>query len=94
MDLDAIEATLAKAMQLAAEKPGKYGGRYVGRRYDKKANIDRYVICDDDDPEGPESQDQTLDIFALARPDDVFGLGHFRYFINRDGTINRDYFKP
>jgi hypothetical protein len=78
-------------MQMAAQLPSRYGGRYVTRKYHKKTGKDINIILADDNPEMPEARDPKLDIFALARPDCVYGLGHARCWVNRDGTLDRDY---
>lgn len=73
-----------QAMQLAKTKPGRYGGRYITRHYDKKTKQDVISIHDDDDP---ETLPEELDALAHARPDGISGIGRMRHFINSDGTV-------
>lgn len=93
MNLDLIETTVKAAMALAATKPGPYGGRYVGRKYDRRKKEDRYLILPTDDPEDPRVRDdRELDVFAHCRPETAYGLGHARYWILADGSVDREYF--
>jgi len=93
MEIDELEKALADARKAATEKPGPYGGRYVARRYDRKAKKDVYIVCKTDDPNGKESKDDSLDILCHVRPDACYGIGFARNYVNLDGTIDRSFFE-
>jgi hypothetical protein len=82
MSTDWPEFTTAciKAMQAAKESPGRYGGRYVGRNAQGE-----FVVLPDDDPDVIE--DPELDIMAQATPNQVYGIGHVRNYLQADGTV-------
>jgi hypothetical protein len=74
-------------MQEAAENPGRYGGKYVGRKYDKANRCDIWVILDDD----PDNVPEPVDVLVHVTPKKCYGIGHARYWINEDGTVDREY---
>lgn len=83
-----LPKVLRDAMELAKIAPGRYGGRYVGRVYNRTAKRDEFVICDDDDPEKYHNDsDCDLDILAQATPTKIHPIGGARNYINADGTI-------
>lgn len=54
-----------------------------------------YVVLGTDDPGSKEVKafhKVNGDILCQAKPDKVYGIGRARYWINEDGTINREYF--
>lgn len=84
-----LPAVCKEAMRLAAESPGRYGGRYVARRYNAETQLDEFLILDGDDPEDyPEDPEDTLDILAHVAPDEVRPVGSARHWLNRDGTVD------
>lgn len=83
-DAKVIRETCERAMREAAASPGTYGGRYVGRRYNRKANRDEYDVTDDD-PEGPAGRDESFDIFAHVSPTEVRPMGRARYWLDARG---------
>lgn len=83
---DKLPSVHKEAMVMAAESPGRYGGRYVGRRYNQATREDEYEILDDDDPELYRN-DKALDILAQVTPTKVYGIGHARYWITADGDV-------
>lgn len=91
-DFTTIEATLKQAMADAKIKPGRYGGRYVSRRFDKATKRDVYEVMKNDDPRTKDAQNINIDILAQVMPTKVIPIGRARYWINQDGTINREYF--
>jgi len=70
--------------------PGPYGGRYVVRSMSETENPDdEYQVFQSDDPnELPDN----LSAIAHCTKDKVAGIGHSRYYVNEDGTIDREYF--
>ena len=50
MDFDAIEKKLKEGIAVATLHPGRYGGRYVGRRYNKFKQETEKLVLDDDNP--------------------------------------------
>ena len=93
LDLEQVEAMLKNGMEAAREKPGRYGGRYVSRRWDKKQQCDVYEVLDDDDPEKVRDKKRDWDIIAQCLPSKVYGIGGARHWINLDGTVDRKYFE-
>lgn len=87
MDKAALEQALKDGMQAATEKPGRYGGRYVARQYDRAAKADRYLVLADDDPD-LYRDDESLDVLAQCTPKTAYGIGRARHWINEDGTIS------
>jgi hypothetical protein len=75
-----------QAMQAAAEKPGRYGGRYVARRYNRREDRTEFLVLEDDDPILYQD-DETLDILAQVTPTKVLGVGHMRDFLAEDGKV-------
>lgn len=75
-----------EAMRAAAAKPGRYGGRYVARRYDRVAETDVFMVCDDDDPDAYRA-DESIDILAHVIPTEVRPLGYARTYLQSDGTV-------
>lgn len=65
--------------------PGRYGGRYVGRKYDRKAKRDVFLILDDDDP---ETIPDDVDVLAHVYRGKVCPIGRARYWLNADGTVD------
>lgn len=86
-----VSEVCKQAMTAAADKPGRYGGRYVGRRYNRAERRDDVFILDDDDPE-LYRDDETLDLIAQVTPKAVLPMGRCRYWLNSDGSINWGYF--
>lgn len=82
-----LPAVLRQGMQAAAERPGRYTGRYVARKYDKAAERTVFMVLDDDDPD-LYRDDESLDILAQCRPDKVYGIGSARNWINEDGSLD------
>lgn len=81
---DKVGPTCQEAMQAAAEKPGRYGGRYVGRRYDKANNEDLLVILDDDDPKTVPDE---IDVLCHVTPGRVLPVGRMRHFMDDQGNV-------
>lgn len=79
MDFEKLTAVCKHAMTLAAESPGRYGGRYVARN-----TQDEIVVLDDDDP---ETVADDIDVLAQVTPDRVWAVGHARGYLNDDGSV-------
>jgi hypothetical protein len=92
METQEITNTFRQAMELAKLNPGRYGGRYVGRIYNRETKQDEYVICEDDDPkrfnEGGDLFNDKLDILAQCTPTKCYGIGRWRNFVNADGSVD------
>jgi hypothetical protein len=86
MDKEAVARACREAMDAAKTKPGRYGGRYVARKYDRKLGADVYLVLEDDDP-AKYARKTSLDIFAQAVPDKVHPIGRARWWLNEDGTV-------
>lgn len=74
-----------EAMKLAAKKPGRYGGRYVGRRYLKVEKRDEFVVLADDDP---STVPKDVDVLAQVTPYTVYPIGRARFYLLADGTVS------
>lgn len=87
LDTDWGELTkkLRQAKLEAAQHPGRYGGRYVGRRWNKRTKRSDFLILDDDDPDKIPAD---VDVLAIAKPDVIHPLGGAGRFIQPDGTID------
>jgi hypothetical protein len=83
-----LEAEISRAKQLATSKPGRYGGRYVARRYDRASGSDLFVTLEDDDP---DTVADGWDVLAQVTPSKVYGIGHARNYIRPDGTVDYNY---
>jgi len=87
-----------EAMVAAKEKPGRYGGLYVGRYYDKKNKVTVFAILADDDPDTYHKETVTLldgskmpkefDVMAQATPKRVYPIGFARTYLLPDGTVD------
>lgn len=84
-DWTQLETVCKKAMQAATEKPGRYGGRYVGRRFNKTTRASEFVILDDDD--GDEVPDD-VDVVAQCTSERVNPIGAAARYLQADGTVN------
>lgn len=82
-----VPRVCAEAMKAAAEKPGKHGGRYVARRFNKTTQHTEWMILDDDDFELYRA-DESLDIVAQATPKRIYPMGPARNWLNADGSTN------
>lgn len=88
MDAKAIKEACDKAMKAAAERPGRYGGRYVSRWYDRQKNVDVYEVLEDDDPEKYRGRKwEKHDIFAQVTSAQVYPLGRARYWLDGQGRV-------
>ena len=84
MDWNKLTAVCDKAMKLAAESPGRYGGRYVARGLTEE---DGFFVLPDDDPD-LYRDDESLDILAQVTPTKVHAIGGARRFLNEDGSVD------
>lgn len=88
-DWSKLTQACQQAMKLAAEKPGRYGGRYVGRLDAKKVNgkwIDGdFIVLDDDDPDAVPKH---VDVLAQVTPTKVYAIGGARNYLREDGTVS------
>ena len=85
-DWDELTAACRRAMQLAAQSPGRYGGRYVARKWNAQRQQTEFFVLDDDDPERYRD-DEALDILAQVTPTKVYGIGRARHWLREDGTV-------
>jgi hypothetical protein len=74
-----------EAMAKSHTSPGRYGGLYVGRRYDRNAKRDVFLILEDDDP---ETVPNDIDVLAHVYKGKVCPIGHARYWLGEDGTVD------
>jgi len=92
MDKLAIQQTIKEAMGLAASNPGPNGGRYVGRKYNKKTQKGEYIILETDNPDELHAmkdwKSNKLDVFAHVLPTKCYGIGYARNWLNQDGTVH------
>lgn len=86
---EGLPQRLQEGMAAARENPGRYGGRYVGRRYDKKIKKTIFMVLDDDDPD-LYRDDEKLDILAQCMPHKVHPIGRARHYIKEDGSVSFD----
>lgn len=83
-DWTQLEIVCKRAMQAAAEKPGRYGGRHVGRRYDKAAGKTVFVVLEDDDW---DLVPDDVDVLAQCTPQCVNSIGPAARYLRSDGTV-------
>ena len=81
-----LPAVLREAMQVAAKKPGRYGGRYVARRYNRGQKRTEFLILASDDPDAYRDE-LDIDILAQATPDAIHAIGCARHYIHADGHL-------
>ena len=85
-DFEELPATIESARKAAKEKPGRYGGRYVARRYNRKERKTEWFVLDDDDPD-VYRDDESLDVIAQVTPTAVNAIGRARHWLREDGTF-------
>lgn len=81
-----LPGVLRQAMETAAKAPGKYGGRYVARTYNRSAQRTEFLILASDDPDAYRDE-QDIDILAQAMPDRINAIGSARSYIYPDGHL-------
>ena len=91
MDYDALERTIAAAREAAKTEPGPYGGRYVGRQYNKKTEQTEFLDLGTDDSEVTDKTHPNVDVLVQCKPQVVYPFGRAQLWIKRDGTVDRDY---
>jgi hypothetical protein len=79
-DWNELTEKCREAMSLAANNPGRYGGRYVARR----DNRDGFFVMDDDDP---EQIPDDVDVLAQVTPKAVYPIGRARNYLLSDGRV-------
>ncbi len=85
-DYSQLPIICQQAMKLASTQPGRYGGRYVARRYNKLTKSDEFLVLGDDDPE-LFKDDESLDILAQATPKCILPFGQARTWLGKDGSV-------
>lgn len=81
-----LPGVLRLAMDLAAKSPGKYGGRYVARTYNRSAKRTEFLVLAGDDPDAYRDE-LDLDILAQAMPTHINAIGAARQYIHADGHL-------
>ena len=79
------------AMTVAMQSPGPHGGVYVGRWPNGSLEIMTDSIGEGIHPEPPRWPED-FDVIAHVTPERVAGIGHARYWLNEDGTLDYSYF--
>ena len=91
MDYAALERTIQAAMAAAKTAPGPYGGRYVGRLFNKEKQETEFLDLGTDDMEEVEKAHPGVDVLVQCRPDKTYPMGAARRWIKEDGTVNHEY---
>jgi len=74
-----------EAMKQATEKPGRYGGRHVARKYNRKTKQTEFLVLSDDDLD--RVRDPYLDVLAQVMPTKVCPIGGARNYLQPDGSV-------
>lgn len=93
MDYDALERTIAAAREAAKTAPGPNGGRYVGRRFDKKTQETEFLDLGTDDSGVTDVTFKDVDVLCQCKPDKVYPFGFAKRWIREDGTVDRTFLR-